>query len=458
MNISIKKIKDKTLNTINRIKNKKLQEKTVADDLSGVEILDGYNGGTILGKSKMKRWKKVLLIWVSVVAGIAVILVSTFLIFRITGKSSLYSRATSEKPELNRSEREPESVMGELDINPDDMDEVIVIGGNTSNNNDSGDNTTDGSNGNSDNTSTDNNIEDNDSELSFEGAGGDSGYDLIYKGTKYAYNKDMITMLFLGIDTLDVVKPAKDGVSGGQSDALFLLVMNPHTMVMDIIAIHRNSIALVDVYDRDGNFKGSGYTQICLQHAYGGGMEKSNEMTKTAVSKMLYDLPIHSVTSINMGAVPQLNDSIGGVTLSSLETFETEGYTFEKGKQVTLKGMGAYGYVHYRNMYIADSAGMRLNRQKQYITQFMKAAISQIKSNVGKVVDVYSIISKYVVTDLSVDEMTYLASELVSYKFGGIYSFKGSLDTSGKWKYERYNLDKNAVYELIIDKFYEKVE
>lgn len=429
-------------------------------EIEGVEIIDGDADGEITSKPKMKRWKKVLLITTGTIASLVVIVIIVYVSLVNSGKKKLYAGATSEKPNFRKAENETDSnggIIKDLDMSVDENGNIVIFEG-TNDRENTGENTSSGSNGNSDNTqSNGDSIDLKNHTVSFEGVSENSNYDIIFDGVKYAYNKDIITLLFLGIDKLDEVKPAKDGVSGGQADTIFLLVINPHTKVMDILAIHRNSIALVDIYDRSGNYSGAGYTQICLQHAYGGGMEKSNEMTMKSVSRLLYDLPIHSVTSINMGAIPELNDSIGGVTLKSLETFEHAGYSFKEGENVTLKGEGAFAYINFRNLYVADSAGMRLNRQKQYMTQFIDVGMKQIKSNVGKVIDVYDIIKKYVVTDLGVDKMTYLASELINYKFGGIYSFEGELDKNPNWKYERYNLNQDKMFELLISKFYEKV-
>lgn len=474
----LKNLKNKIFSAkiFNRKKND--GEMTVtAENITGVEIIDEEADGKLTSKPKMKRWKKVLLIIGGTIASLVVIVIIVYVSLVNSGKKKLYANATSEKPSFRVTEKETDDsgeIIKDLDMSIDENGNVVIFegtndglsaetnGGNSVSNNGN-------SNGNNNGTTNVNNENGNGSSnnnqtglknhtVSFEGVSENSNYDIIFDGVKYAYNKDMITLLFLGIDKLDEVKPAKDGVSGGQADTLFLLTINPHTKVMDILAIHRNSIALVDVYDKNNKYLGAGYTQICLQHAYGGGMENSNQMTMKAVSKMLYDLPIHSVTSINMGAIPELNDSIGGITLTSLETFDTGINSFKQGENVTLKGKAAYDYIHYRNLYISDSAGLRLNRQKQYMTQFINVGMSQIKSDIGKVIDIYDIIKKYVVTDLSIDEMTYLASELVDYRFGGIYTFEGALDTNPIWKYERYNLNQDAVYELLINKFYEKVE
>ena len=70
--------------------------------------------------------------------------------------------------------------------------------------------------------------------------------------------------------------------------------------------------------------------------------------------------------------------------------------------------------------------------------------------------DIYKIVKDYVVTDLSIDEMTYIATESVGYSFGQIYSLEGTVDTSRK--YERYYLDVDKFEELVIKIFYEEVK
>lgn len=98
-----------------------------------------------------------------------------------------------------------------------------------------------------------------------------------YNGQIYAYNEDIMTFLVMGVDNDDVVKKAKDGLSGGQADAMFLAVMNPHDKSVSIIAVNRNAMALVDVYDEDGVYMGQYTKQITLQHGYGDGIYNNPE-------------------------------------------------------------------------------------------------------------------------------------------------------------------------------------
>lgn len=394
-------------------------------------------------KKKKSKIKKAFLIILGTILTFVLVLGATLLIMRITGKSSLYGRANSSGPNLTRDEASDGTDNNEIDINLDDMGDMSNIDNSTQNNSSAGD----GSGSNNTGTSSNNIVKATDK---------NAGYDVIYNDEKYAYNEDIITLLVLGIDNTQPVAPAKDGLSGGQSDSIFLVVMNPHTMVMDIIAIPRDTITKLWIYDAQGNFIQTGNAQICLQHGYGDAMEISNERALKAVSYLMYDIPIHSVTSINMGAVGMLNDAIGGVTLESLETFDYAGFSYVQGKTITLKGNMAYEYVHYRDCTRHNTASERLARQRQYISLFIDKALSAVKDDLGTVTDVYNIINDYIVTDLSIDEIVYLASEAISYDFGEFISLEGTLDTS--MRYERYYLDEEKLQNLIIKKFYEKVE
>ena len=164
-------------------------------------------------------------------------------------------------------------------------------------------------------------------------------YDLIYKNEKYKYNDDMINILLLGIDKYHEVRPAANGRDGGQSDVILLLAMNPHTKIIDIIAVPRDTIARISIYNVDGTYDHDGYAQICLQHGYGDAMSVSNERAKNAISYLFYNLPINTVSSMNIAGVGALNDSIGGVTLDALQDVTYNGGEYKEGQ--TVEWMGA---------------------------------------------------------------------------------------------------------------------
>lgn len=285
-----------------------------------------------------------------------------------------------------------------------------------------------------------------------------------YQDEIYAYNEDIMTFLFMGIDKENDVKEEKGETNGGQADALFLLVLNPHDNSAKIIGINRNAMADVDMYGDDGAYQQTIKAQIAVQHGFGNGLEESCEYQVKAVERFLYQLPIHGYCAVNMEAVISLNDEIGGVDLVALDDiysvytdYDSMYQVIEEGEEVHLDGLLAYCYVRYRNIEIPGSADGRLERQKQYLEKFVQKAKTQMASDISLPIRLYSEITSKMVTDVSLDEVTYLASVAKDYSFSkeDIYTLEG--ETVRGEKFEEFYVDEDALYDLILDVFYEPV-
>ena len=114
-----------------------------------------------------------------------------------------------------------------------------------------------------------------------------------YKDTVYAYNEDIMTFLFMGIDKNSDAIEVAEGTDGGQADALFLAVMNPHDKTIKVIGINRNTMTDIDIYNEQGAYVTTTKAQIAVQHGFGNGVEKSCEYQQKAVANLFYNLPIH---------------------------------------------------------------------------------------------------------------------------------------------------------------------
>lgn len=280
--------------------------------------------------------------------------------------------------------------------------------------------------------------------------------DVRYRGVHYRYKEDILTFLFLGIDRETEVEPTGDGTDGGQSDAMFLLVLDPRDKEISIINIPRDTMAEIDAYDGNGCFIATVRAQLALQHGYGDGAQVSCERTVRAVSRLFYELPIHGYCAVNMGAVPLLNDAVGGVEVVAPEDVI---YTdIREGDRVLLRGEEAYHYLHNRDTAAAWSAAGRLERQKQYLAAYASAAREAMKKDITLPMTLYRTLSRYMVTDITLDEAGYLAVQAAGYHFGeeSMYTLEG--ERAMGEQYEEFHVDETALYELVLEVFYEKVE
>lgn len=275
-----------------------------------------------------------------------------------------------------------------------------------------------------------------------------------YNGQRYQHNDHLRTYLYMGIDKDGPVTEAEDSVSGGQSDAMFLIVVDSEKKTISVLSINRNTMTDVDVYDKDGNFVETRELQICLQHGFGDGMRTSCQRSVDAVSNLLYGEQISGYIAMNMDAMPMMNDSVGGVTVEVLDdlTSPSRNVSLHKGETVTLNGDEAYVYLRSRDINEFDSATERLNRQMQYIQAFVKQAKSK---DAATLVSAYNAITDYIVTNVDVPN---LVNKLTTYEFDDsrMYTIPG--ETQMGEQYEEYHVDEDALYQVMLDIFYKPVE
>lgn len=282
--------------------------------------------------------------------------------------------------------------------------------------------------------------------------------DVRYKGVHYRYNDQILTFLFLGIDKKTTVKEAKNDWDGGQSDAIFLLTLNPKTKEASLIGINRDTMTDIEIYAETGEYLMTTTAQLTLQHGYGDGKELSCERSLAAVSNLFYNLPIHAYCAINLGAIPKINDAVGGVDLVVLEDITQSGKViFKEGQNVHLKGDKATIYLQSRDCNSFGSAGRRTERQKQYLLAYADAAKVAVKKDPTLLVSLFNTISKYVVTDITADEMAYFSTLVSDYKLTAdhVYSLKG--ETKMGEKFEEFYVDEKGLYELTLNVFYDVV-
>ena len=272
---------------------------------------------------------------------------------------------------------------------------------------------------------------------------------ICYKDRYYKYNDNLQNYLFMGIDNDNIARTAPDGISGGQSDAMFVLVLDNEKREVSIVAINRNTIVPVDVYDEEGNFLLQMDLQICLQHGYGDGMKLSCMRAVEAVDRLLRNIPITGYMSLNMGGLPAVNDAIGGIELTALESIRRGDVSIQQGETLTLNGEQAYAYLRTRDVEEFASANGRLMRQEQYI----KAFVAKLLKDPALANKIYEAGKDYMVASIDLPKLIKSAQDM-TFTDDRMYTIEG--ETEFKDDFERYNVDEEALIDLIIKVFYEE--
>lgn len=285
----------------------------------------------------------------------------------------------------------------------------------------------------------------------------EDGKYILYKGEKYCYNEDNINILCMGIDKSIEASEGESMGGNGQADALVLAVIDSKTGKLSLVNISRDTMVDVNKYNTEGQYLGTGNMQICLSYAYGDGREKSCQNTAESVSRLMYGVPINAYAAIDYLGISVLNDAVGGVQVEVMEDLTKADPTLEAGKTMILKGQQAHTYVRSRNTELLDSNNLRMARQKQYMSSFLKTVIDRTKTDFELPVKLYQTASEYMVTDIGISKFTYLTSLALTSDFteADLYSVEGEV-IQGE-TYAEFIPDEQQLFELILEVFYKKV-
>ena len=286
-------------------------------------------------------------------------------------------------------------------------------------------------------------------------------YTVIYNGKQFTYNEDMVNIVLMGIDADNKPSAPLPYGSDIQADVILLAALDLKNNDMTLISINRDTMANIEIRDASGASLGVARSQLALSYAYGDGLEESCRMTCEAVSNLFYGLQIHGYGTYYMGGVSDLNDALGGVTVTILEDYpftEMGGIysAMTPGTTMTLNGQQAVKYIRCR-LYDETGNALRMVRQKQYMLSMLSQALSQVKQNPRLVFTLFHALEAHLLTDLDIFEISYLVTQASNMQFSGeVLNLKGEL-TYGAESHMELVLDELALYETILNVFYEEV-
>ena len=283
----------------------------------------------------------------------------------------------------------------------------------------------------------------------------DDGSTIVYQGHTYKLNQDLVTILFLGIDheiqETDVIG------TGGQSDAILLVGLDTRTGEATVLNISRDTYAQVDVYSIHNQYVETINQQITMAYGYGNGKETSCENAVRSVSRLLYQLPISCYLSLDMDGIEAANEAIGRVTLDSLIDVEMpDGSIVKKGDRIELAGKNLNRYIRARSRDL-DGNTKRMERQQQYITEFIRKGVTKTRQQISFPVQLFSTLAPYMATNLEISDVTFLSSTVLSH--GANFSFRTVKGTYGKlFGSSVFYPDETDLFEAVLQVFYVRAD
>ncbi len=275
-------------------------------------------------------------------------------------------------------------------------------------------------------------------------------------GQRYK-EKNLRNYLVIGLDTYDPLAQETMGNNNEMADFVALLSLDDNAKTYSILHLNRDSMVDVDELGITGERTGSiVHTQLCVSHGYGNGGEQSCLNVKRAVSRLLCGLSIDRYVALSMDAVGELNDSVGGVTVTMPDDYTYLDPAFVKDADVTLIGEQAMAFVRPR-MQADDGTNIaRMKRQRAYVDGFMQSLKAQENLGDDYFEQTYKNVASKgaIVTDCSVYTIESVVETISGYTFKGIFSPEGTAEVNNG--YMEFTIDQNSLNGLVTSLYYDK--
>lgn len=280
---------------------------------------------------------------------------------------------------------------------------------------------------------------------------------ITYQGKEYQYNEHLSNFLFLGIDTREKAETKTGQADAGQADAVFLVAWDRVEGNVSLISIPRDTLTDIEVFDQEGKSLGKSKDHISLAYAYGDGGTESCRLMEEAVSNLLYGVPLQGYCSISLDGISSLTEAIGGVDVvvpnDSLAEVEP---MWSQGTEIHLDGAEAETFVRYRNIRIEQSAMDRLQRQQEFLRAYGEKAVQVYEEDTSFLADLYSSLENYMTTNIGKDMFAKVLSALQREGNADSMTIPGEgVQEAG---FDAYRTDDSALYEMVLDIFYEVKE
>lgn len=270
-------------------------------------------------------------------------------------------------------------------------------------------------------------------------------------GIAYFPRQDITVVMVLGIDQYGTVESSNYYRNRGSADSVMLLVFDETNKNCTVLYLNRDTMLDMDVLGVRGEYAGTAYGQLALAHTYGTGLEDSCENVKNTLMNFLHGLTIDYYVAMNMDAIPILNDAVGGVTVNVTDDFSQVNPSITMGELI-LRGDQVIDYVRTRKDVGDQKNVTRMERQKEYVNNFLHALYSKANADAAFLLSTYEAVAPYIVTDCSGDTLSAMLERYAEFEVAGAITPEG--DNRIEEGHYAFYVDEDKLDALIVDLFY----
>lgn len=225
------------------------------------------------------------------------------------------------------------------------------------------------------------------------------------------FMKNRVNIMVFGID-----KSEEREASGSfRTDTMILVTVNFKKNTVDMISVPRDTY--VKLYDKKGELidELDPYNKINSAFSLGGGLKNGGfESAMNTVSALIGGIPIHYYVSVDMNAVKDVVNAMGGVEYDVDIEVSMNGRTLSPGLQ-HLDGQAVLDYCRQRK---GSSDVARADRQQRMLL----AIFDQMKTSgqIANIPKIYKAVESNIDTNLSFEQICALALVAVRMDFEGL--------------------------------------
>lgn len=280
---------------------------------------------------------------------------------------------------------------------------------------------------------------------------------LEYEGEDYFYRENEITnYLIIGLDR-NSVNQTTGHQNGGQADFLVVLSIDRIRRTITPVILDRDTMTEIQTYGVFGHPSGKRVMQLCLAQAYSGIGSNGSVNTVQAVENLLHGVKIDRYLTLDISAIPLLNDTIGGVEVTLEDDFTVYDPAMTKGSTIRLQGKQAEFFVRGR-MTVADGSNLsRMMRQQQYITGFLTQLRQKMEADPNMLAKLWQKVSGHVRTDTSQEILLREADAYSDYEWQPVRKPEG-VHVIDEYRFAQFYMNEEMLMELLTDVWFIKGE